>query len=239
MVDKELSEMVSSGAETLGIDLPPAAAKAFEDYHYIMAARGQAVNLTAISDINDIASLHFLDSIALLNAIPFKDKRVIDIGSGAGFPGIPLKIAEPSIDLTLIDALKKRVTFLSQLCATLELDATCIHIRAEDAAHDLCMREQYDIVLSRAVAKLNILCELCLPFARVGGVFLAMKGVDSSIELDESKNAIETLGAEFLKHFDYTLPDTDITHRVILIRKTSETPANYPRRFARIKKTPL
>jgi len=231
--------IISHGTEKLNIDLPPNAGAAFKAYYDFLEKRGQNVNLTAITGAEEVARLHFLDSLALLNVVDFKDKKVIDIGSGAGFPGLPLKIAEPSIDLTLLDATGKRITFLSELCAMLGLEVKCVNARAEEAAHLPELREQYDIVVSRAVARLSELCELCLPFVCIGGVLLAMKAIDSSGEVDEAKNAISVLGANLETHYDYEIPDTDIFHRVVVIRKTDSTPEKYPRRFAKIQKTPL
>lgn len=208
-------------------------------YYDLLSKRGENINLTAISGAKNVTELHFLDSIAPLYFAPFLNKKVIDIGSGAGFPGVPLKLAEPTIDLTLLDATKKRVNFLSELCCVLSINAICIHARAEDAAHNPQIREQYDICVSRAVAKLNILCELCLPFVAVGGLFIAMKSTGSDEELEASQNAITTLGAITQQQDNYTIADTDITHRIIVIQKTSPTPDKYPRRFSRIQNSPL
>jgi len=235
----ELPSIIAHGAKKLNIELPPEAKAAFRAYYDFLEERGKNVNLTAITGAGEVACLHFLDSIALLNATDFKGARIIDIGSGAGFPGVPLKIAEPSIDLTLLDSTGKRVTFLSELCAQLGLEAACIHARAEDSAHLPEFREKYDIVVSRAVARLNALSELCLPFVRVGGLFIAMKGVESAEEVEEAKSAIETLGAKVQERFDYSVPGTDITHRAVLIRKVAPTADKYPRRFAKIQKSPL
>jgi len=235
----EMFNLVAQGAKELNIFLPPTAEAAFRAYYDFLKKRGQHVNLTAISGVEEVARLHFLDSIALLKATTFSNAKVIDIGSGAGFPGIPLKITEPTIDLTLIDATKKKVSFLSDLCTKLNIKATCVDARAEEAAHVTNMREQFDIAVARAVARLNVLCELCLPFVRVGGYFIAMKSIDSTDEVEESKLAITTLGGEPEEHYNYTIPDTEISHRAIMIRKTAETPKKYPRRFARMQKSPL
>jgi len=235
----EIFNIVAQGAKELNINLPPTAEAAFRAYYDFLEKRGKHVNLTAISGVEEVARLHFLDSIALLKATPFKSRKVIDIGSGAGFPGVPLKIAEPTIDLTLLDATGKKISFLSDLCAELDINATGINARAEEAAHDPKMRERYDIVVSRAVARLNVLCELCLPFVKVDGLFIAMKGVDSIEEITEALVTITKLGAEQQVLFDYTLPGTDITHRVVMIRKIKKTPEIYPRRFTKIQKSPL
>ena len=234
-----LADIVKRGAEGLGLTLPRGAEAAFQRYYELLSQRGRSVNLTAISDEDDVARLHFLDSLAIMGAADFAGKQVIDIGSGAGFPGMPLKIAQPSINLTMLDATGKRIAFLEELCDELGIKAACVHARAEEAARNNEMRARFDIALSRAVARLNVLCELCLPFLRVGGEFLAMKSVDSDEEIKEAENAIQKLGAQIETIKDYTIPETDITHRVIIIRKTAPTTEEYPRRFAKIQKSPL
>jgi len=235
----KLAGIVARGAEELRIALDPGVCAAFETYYAFLENRGHSVNLTAITGVDDVSRLHFLDSIALLKFARFDNARVIDIGSGAGFPGIPLKIAEPSIGLTLLDAAGKRVGFTAELCEALCLEAECVHSRAEDAARRPELRGKFDISVSRAVARLNVLCELCLPFVRTGGVFIAMKGVDSADELAGAQGAIEALGALAPECFDYMLPGTGITHRAVVIRKSSDTPDKFPRRFAKIQKAPL
>ena len=232
-------ETTKRGAEALGISVSDSVVAAFGTYFRFLTEHAQNYNLTTITEAEDVANLHFLDSLALLNVMNFDKLNVIDIGSGAGFPGVPLKMVCPDMDLTLLDATGKRVDFLSKLCDTLSISALCIHARAEEASHDSDMREQYDIATSRAVAQLNILCELCLPFVRVGGYFLAMKGASSEVEVEDAQSAIETLGAIVEKSVDYTIPETEVTHRVIVIRKTSPTPEKYPRRFAKIQKSPI
>jgi len=239
VMSDEIFNIVAQGAEELNITLPPVAEAAFRAYYDFLEKRGQDVNLTSITGVEEVARLHFLDSIALLNAISFKDAKVIDIGSGAGFPGIPLKIAEPSLDLTLLDATGKKVLFLTEICEMLGIKASYIKARAEETAHENEKREQYDIAVARAVARLNILCELCLPFVRIGGSFIAMKTIGSDDEVAEARNAIKTLGAETQANFYYKIPGTDIFHRAVLIQKTSKTPGEYPRRFAKIQKSPL
>ena len=234
-----ISQIVERGALQLGGSLPPGAGAAFEAYYNMLERQGKKVNLTAISGAEDVVKLHFLDSLALLGAEDFRGARVIDVGSGAGFPGVPLKLAEPSIELTLLDATGKRVAFLSSLCEAIGIDAACIHARAEDLARLTGVREQFDIAVSRAVARLNVLCELCLPLVRVGGCFLAMKGDDSLEEREEARNAIQILGAMIVNTIEYNIPGTDRKHRIIAVRKTSETPEAYPRRFAKILKAPL
>ena len=235
----ELAQIVERGALELGVEMPPATGALFETYYAFLEQKRKNVNLTAIVGAEDTARLHFLDSLALLRVADFNNAHIVDIGSGAGFPGVPLKLAVPSISLTLLDATNKRVAFLTELCTELGIDAACIHARAEESARSTEMRGRFDIAASRAVARLNVLCELCLPFLRKGGVFLAMKGTDSDEELKEAYSAIHILGAEPEDISDYAIPGTEIIHRVITIRKTSTTPEAYPRRFSKIQKSPL
>ena len=197
--------------------------------------KNAVMNLTAITEPSAVAQLHFLDCIALLNAADFHGKRVIDVGCGAGFPGVPLKIAEPSIRLTLLDSLAKRMNWLSETLPALGVDAEIITARAEEFAAQ--RREQYDLATSRAVARLNVLAELCLPYVRVGGKFLAMKGALAQEEVEEARQGIERLGGHVLRIFEY--PVADAVHKAVVIEKLRPTPPQYPRAFAKIKKSPL
>ena len=197
--------------------------------------KNAVMNLTAITEPQAVAQLHFLDCMALLGAADFKDKRVIDVGCGAGFPGVPLKIAEPSIQLTLLDALAKRMNWLAELLPELGVEAEIVTARAEE--HAASCREQYDIATSRAVARLNILAELCLPYVRVGGKFLSMKGALAQEEVDEAKHGIEALGGRVAGIYEY--PVADAVHRAVIVEKVRPTPKQYPRAFAKIKKAPL
>lgn len=202
-----------------------------------LVEKNQVMNLTAITEPEQVARLHFLDCIALLGAANFYGKSVIDVGCGAGFPGVPLKIAEPSIALTLLDSLKKRMDWLGATLPALGVDAQCVAARAEEYA--LEHREQYDIAVSRAVARLTMLSELCLPLVRVGGHFVAMKSADSDEELSQAARAISTLGGKVTRIWDYPVPGTDALHRAVVITKVKATPKPYPRRFAKIKQQPL
>lgn len=231
---------LKDGLTALGLPAHSRILHRFLEYRHILLEQNKLMNLTAITDPEQVLSLHFLDSLCLFSAYPLRECSVIDVGSGAGFPGLPLKIAEPSLSLTLLDATAKRVSFLSDLCAKLDLtDVSCIYARAEELSLLPGHRDHYDAAVSRAVAELPVLCELCLPFVRPGGVFLAMKTTGKGGETASSANAISALGGELLPYFDYTVPGTDIPRRIIRIRKTAPTPKGYPRRFSAIKKSPL
>ena len=207
-------------------------------YGELLLEKNKVMNLTAITEPADVASLHFLDSAALLALADLKGKTVVDVGTGAGFPGMPLKILEPSIHMTLLDSLGKRITFLQEVCDDLGLtDVQCVHARAEEFAAE--HRQSFDFAVSRAVANLSVLCELCLPLVKPGGYFLSMKSVESGQELEAAKKAIQILGGQVERTADYQIPGTDVTHRVIFIKKIAETPKKYPRPFAKIKKNPL
>lgn len=233
-----LEQRLSSGFEAMGLSADDEMLRRYRVYYEYLEEINQVMNLTAISGEKDVAELHFLDCAALLTMQSFTGKKVIDVGTGAGFPGLALKIACPELELTLLDSLDKRVNFLKNTCERLGFDnVNCIHARAEEIPAGL--RQGFDFAVSRAVARLNLLCELCLPYVKKGGMFIAMKGPELDAELDESKRAIRTLGGVVEKKLDYTIPGTDVTHCAVLIRKCSDTPAKYPRRWAQIKKSPL
>ena len=229
-------ELLRRGLGAWGLDVEKA--EQLAQFAQLLLEKNEVMNLTAITEPDAVAQLHLLDSAALLTAADFEGRRVVDVGTGAGFPGMPLRILCPGMRLTLLDSLGKRIEFLRECCGTLGLtDVECVHARAEEFAAQ--RRETYDIAASRAVAALPMLCELSLPLIRVGGQFLAMKSVESDEELLHSRRAIETLGGKVARVIDYTIPTSEVRHRVIVIDKIAPTPARYPRAFAKIKKNPL
>ena len=220
------------------LSLPTEGIPALLRYWELLAEKNKVMNLTAITDPDEAARLHFLDSAALLALADLRGKTVVDVGTGAGFPGLPLKILEPSIQLTLLDAQRKRVDFLREVCGELGLeDVDCVHGRAEEFAQQ--HRETFDLAVSRAVAALPVLAELCLPLVKTGGQFLAMKSVDSNEELNASERAAGVLGGRLEKPLDYVISGTNIPRRLVILTKIEETPKKYPRTFAKIKKNPL
>ncbi len=236
-----MESLIMSGLRSLNLPLPsPDVPAKLALYGKLLLEKNQVMNLTAITDPSQVAILHFLDSAAVLGCADFKGKQVIDVGTGAGFPGLPLRILEPSIRLTLLDSLGKRVDWLREVADTLGAeDVECLHARAEEHALKPGYRDSFDFAVSRAVADLRILCELCLPYVKVGGQFLALKSTGSDEELAAAAAAIALLGGQVLPPYDYVIPGTDITHRVVVIEKTAPTPKGYPRRWARIQKAPL
>ena len=201
----------------------------------LLVEKNQVMNLTAITEPEAVAQLHFVDSLTVLKAADCKGKTIIDIGCGAGFPGVPVAIAEPTAKVTLLDSLQKRMNWLREVLPVLGVQATVAAARAEEyvAQH----REQFDIATSRAVARLNILCELCLPYVKVGGKFLALKGAMTHEEVDEAKQAIAVLGGKVAEIREF--PIAGAIHRIVVIEKVKSTPRQYPRKFAKIKQSPL
>ena len=221
------------------ISVTPEQASQFDLYAQILVEWNEKMNLTAITAPDEIIVKQFLDSALLLShAVVADHASMIDVGTGAGFPSVPCAILRPDIKLTLLDSLNKRITFLSHLTASIGVKADCIHARAEDGGRQKELREQFDVATARAVAHLRELSEYCLPFVKVGGVFLALKGPEMEQELIEAKTAIRLLGGKIKEVKSYTLPDGS-GRTLVMIEKISQTPTKYPRPSAKIKKQPL
>lgn len=208
----------------------------FQKYFELLAEWNEKMNLTAITDESSVALKHFADSLSLLNFVDIpQNSSLADVGTGAGFPGVVLKIARPDIKLTLIDSLNKRLVFLNEVCSQLGIDAELIHSRAEDGARDEKLRESFDFAVSRAVARMNVLSEYCLPYVKVGGAFCAMKGAQANEEFKESLNAINTLGGKLEKKYFFELPENGGERAIAVVRKVKNTPQKYPRQSGKIK----
>ncbi len=221
--------------EAMALPLPEERADRLCAFGAAVVKQNEVMNLTAITEPAAVAKLHLADSVSLLKCADLAGKSLIDVGCGAGFPGVPVKIACPEVKLTLLDSLGKRMNWLEAVLPQLGIEASCITARAEEAAASL--RECYDFASSRAVARLNILLELTAPFFKVGGAVLAMKGAMADEELQEAKNAISKLGLKLEKVAHFPIDGAD--HAVIVLRKVKPTPAQYPRRYAKIKQVPL
>lgn len=219
--------------DEIGIEINDKDYIKFEKYANTLLEWNKVMNLTAIKEEKDVYIKHFFDSIYLSKYIDVSDIELLDVGSGAGFPSIPLKILFPDLKVTIIDSLNKRIKFLQHLTKELNLEVTLIHGRAEE--HNL--KNHYDIVTARAVARLNILSELCIPFVKTGGSFIALKGPNYEEELTESKNAIKILGGRVKEVYSYNISDSDRT--LIEIEKIEKSKEKYPRQFGKIKAKPL
>lgn len=231
----EMMQTLLEGLPKLGLELTQETARKLCDFGSAVVEQNKVMNLTAITQPAQVAKLHLLDSLSLLTVLDLRGKTMIDVGCGAGFPGVPVKIACPEVKLTLLDSLGKRMHWLETILPQLDVEAACVTARAEEAVASC--REQFDVASSRAVARLNILLELTAPFVRVGGYVLAMKGTAVQEELEEAKNAVRRLGlrVEAVREF----PIEDTAHTVIVLKKVAPTPAQYPRRYAKIKQNPL
>lgn len=234
--------------DALDIHLSDVQANMFLKYYQMLVEKNKVMNLTAITDYHDVVIKHFVDSLSCVKLLPEFDvisafnggASVIDVGTGAGFPGIPLKIVFPEIKLTLLDSLNKRVEFLKDVCAELNLnDVTFIHARAEDGAHDKQLRESFNFCVSRAVANLSTLSEYCLPFVKTHGYFISYKSEKAVQEIADSKIALSVLGGSITFEKKFSLPETDISRTLILIKKDKGTPKTYPRKAGTPLKKPL
>ena len=237
-----MKNIIKNGLSDLNLldKVPENAAEQLARYGQLLIEKNEVMNLTAITDPDQVAKLHMLDCAALLNCADFKGKTLIDVGTGAGFPGLPLKILVPELEIVLLDSLNKRVNWLNEVIAELGLTGIkAIHARAEEQALVKGYRDSFDFVTARAVADLRLLGEICLPYAKVGGTFLSMKSVGSDEELQNAAHAIKFMGGRVRGSEDYTIPGTDVTHRVLFIDKVAPTLKGYPRRWAKIQKDPL
>ena len=237
-----MEEIITSGLREMGLEgrVPDDAPSRLARYGRLLLEKNQVINLTAIREADQVARLHMLDCAALLQEGDFAGKQLIDVGTGAGFPGLPLKILVPSLEVTLLDSLNKRVDWLNEVISALGLTGVrAIHARAEEQALVKGYRDSFDFVTARAVANLRLLGELCLPYVKVGGQFLAMKTTESASEVEEAAHCIKLLGGRAEEPVDYAIPGTQVTHRVLPIRKLAPTLKGYPRRWARIQKQPL
>ena len=242
----EVAPVLESTAPEISVPLSAEEIRSFQIYASMLREKNKVMNLTAVDDDQGIAMKHFIDSLTLCSYIRKEEEkaggktiRLADVGTGAGFPGLPLKISMPELDVTLMDSLAKRLNFLGEVVERLGLEkVSLVHTRAEDGGRDKKYREKYDVVTARAVARLPVLAEYCLPFVKVGGVFLAMKG-HAEEEVQDAGKAIATLGGTIEKTDTFTLPGTDMERTVVVIRKIRPTPPKYPRKAGTPAKEPL
>ena len=233
-------EYLKECAKQLDIELSEHQLRQFTTYYEMLIERNKVMNLTAITEKREVIIKHFLDSIAILKYTDWKSNNVLDIGTGAGFPGIPLKIVRPDIKLTLLDSLNKRIHFLNDVITELKLDSiVTIHGRAEDYARDKEYRNQFDYVVSRAVANLSTLSEYCLPYVKMGGYFISYKSGNIKEELENSKNAIFLCGGKCEEVQNFMLPESDMERSFVYIHKVKNTPKQYPRKSGTPSKNPL
>lgn len=231
------------GLEELNITLTDEQIEQFLQYYEILVEKNKVMNLTGITEYEEVIQKHFLDSLSLIRVIPdiaSQKLTVIDLGTGAGFPGIPLKIAFPELEITLMDSLNKRILFLQEVIDALGLKkVSAVHGRAEEMASNATHRQQYDLCVSRAVSNLAVLTEYCLPFVKKGGLFVSYKSADSDAEIQEGKKAISILGGKLTSVDKFQLPDSDLRRALVCIKKVKDTPKKYPRKAGTPAKLPL
>lgn len=234
-----MTEFLKKAAQAEGFLLSDQQLAAFERYAELLVEWNQKMNLTAITEPEEIAVKHFVDSLMLLKYIDLPENgSLIDVGTGAGFPGIPIKIYSPSVRVTLLDALNKRINFLDAVSKELGQENRCLHLRAEEGGRKPELREQFDVATARAVASMTALAEYCLPYVKVGGIFAALKGFEIESELEEAKPAIKLLGGKIERVEQYTLAG-ELKRSVVIIKKISQCSTKYPRNSAKIVKNPL
>ena len=231
------------GLEELNITLTDEQIEQFLQYYEMLVEKNKVMNLTGITEYEEVIQKHFLDSLSLIRVIPdiaSQKLTVIDLGTGAGFPGIPLKIAFPELEITLIDSLNKRILFLQEVIDALGLKkVSAVHGRAEEMASNATHRQQYDLCVSRAVSNLAVLTEYCLPFVKKGGLFVSYKSADSDAEIQEGKKAISILGGKLTSVDKFQLPDSDLRRALVCLKKVKDTPKKYPRKAGTPAKLPL
>ncbi|TAH71504.1 MAG: 16S rRNA (guanine(527)-N(7))-methyltransferase RsmG [Anaerolineaceae bacterium] len=228
------------GLDNLDIRLNDLQMKQFIDYYELLIEKNKVMNLTAITEFSEVISKHFLDSLSIIKVYRPTDEKILDLGTGAGLPGIPLKIAFPDTQVVLMDSLNKRIRFLDEVIEKLDLNnITAVHGRAEDFGRDEKYREAFDICASRAVARLSILSEYCVPFVKLGGKFISYKSGNISEELKEAERAIKILGATVIQNKEFDLAHTDIKRSLIMTEKIYKTPNKYPRTSGKPSKEPL
>lgn len=234
-------ENLLNGAKTLGVDLSERQVEQYMRFCDQLLERNKSVNLTAIRKPEEVITKHFLDSLCVFaTGMVESGMRVLDVGTGGGFPGIPMKIADPTLKIDLLDSLKKRLNFLEEVIEDNQWeDIATLHGRAEDFAKIPEYREQYDLVVSRAVARLAVLLEYCLPYVQVGGIFLALKGPMLDEEVNEAKKALQVLGGKIDQVVEVKIPYTELSHRILIIRKVKATPKRYPRQAGKPRKEPI
>ncbi len=234
-------DILKKGIEDFGLEANEKVLSDFQKYKELLVEWNQKMNLTGIEDEKEVFIKHFLDSIsAVTKGYIQNGMSLIDVGTGAGFPGMPLRICLPELKVTLLDSLNKRINFLQEVSSKLSIDdIEFIHGRAEDFGKNEDYREKYDIATARAVAGLPVLMEFCVPFIKVGGYFVCLKGPNANLELEESKKAMEVLGVEYIEKIDVKLPESDLNHNILIFKKVKNTPSKYPRKAGKVSKNPI
>lgn len=234
-------EKFKNGLQQLHIELSEKQMEQFLQYYEMLVEKNKVMNLTAITEFDEVVEKHFLDSVSLTQQLDLHQPlKVLDLGTGAGFPGIPLKIVFPELEITLMDSLNKRVLFLQDVISSLQLEnIEAVHGRAEEAARNKKYRESFDLCVSRAVANISTLSEYCLPFVKIGGSFISYKSSTIEDELEDGKKGIAILGGKVKDVYKFTLPDSELQRSFVIIEKEKKTPKAYPRKAGTPSKDPL